>query len=75
MVTFDDVKQVMFVLCDSVCRRMREQGFMAKTVCIYIRDNELMTLTRQHTMDTHTNLTKEITKAAMELFRKSYKNI
>ena len=73
MVTFEDVKQVMLVLCDSVCRRMREQGFMAKTVCIYIRDNELTTLKRQHTMEAHTNLTKKITKAATELFIKSYK--
>lgn len=73
MVTFNDVKQVILVLCDSVCRRMREQGFMAKTVCIYIRDNELTTLKRQHTMEAHTNLTKKITKAATELFIKSYK--
>ena len=73
MVTFNDVKQVIFVLCDSVCRRMREQGFMAKTVCITIRDNELMSFNRQHTTEIHTNLTKDITNAAIELFKKSYK--
>lgn len=73
MVTFNDVKQVIFVLCDSVCRRMREQGFMAKTVCITIRDNELMSFNRQHTMEIHTNLTKDITNTAIELFKKSYK--
>ena len=73
MVTFNDVKQVIFVLCDSVCRRMREQGFMAKTVCITIRDNELMSFNRQHTTEIHTNLTKDITNTAIELFKKSYK--
>ena len=40
MVTFNDVKQVIFVLCDSVCRRMREQGFMAKRfVFIFVTMN------------------------------------
>ena len=70
MITFNDVKQVIFVLCDSVCRRMREQGFMAKTVCITIRDNELMSFNRQHTTEIHTNLTKDITNTAIELFKK-----
>ena len=52
---------------------MREQGFMAKTVCITIRDNELMSFNRQHTTEIHTNLTKDITNTAIELFKKSYK--
>lgn len=73
MKTFEDVKVVMYVLCDSVCRRMREQGFMARTVGINVRDNELNTFTRQCTMDDYSNLTREITKSALELFRRNYK--
>lgn len=72
MKTFEDVKIVMYVLCDSVCRRMREQGFMARTVEIHIRDNELNTFTRQHTLSEYTNLTKDITDAASQLFKNSY---
>ncbi|MEE0868370.1 MAG: DNA polymerase IV, partial [Ruminococcus sp.] len=73
MKTFDDVKVVMYVLCDSVCRRMREQGFMAKTVGISIRDNELNSFTRQCTLESYTCLTKEITQSAFSLFERSYK--
>lgn len=72
MKTYDDVKIVMYILCDSVCRRMREQGFMAKTVGISVRDNELNIFTRQCTLDDYSNLTKEITAAAFSLFKKSY---
>ena len=73
MKTYEDVKVVMYVLCDSVCRRMREQGFMAKTVGISVRDNELNTFTRQCTLNDFTNLTKEITDNAVKLFKRSYK--
>ncbi len=73
MKTYEDVKVVMYVLCDSVCRRMREQGFMAKTVGINVRDNELNTFTRQCTLNDFTNLTKEITDNAVKLFKRSYK--
>ncbi len=73
MKTYDDVKIVMYILCDSVCRRMREQGFMARTVGISVRDNELNIFTRQCTLDDYSNLTKEITAATISLFKKSYK--
>ena len=73
MKTYEDVKMVMYVLCDSVCRRMREQGFMAHTVGISVRDNELCSFTRQCTLDDFTNVTKEITNAAINLFVKNYK--
>lgn len=73
MKTYEDVKVVMYVLCDSVCRRMREQGFLAKTVGISVRDNELNTFTRQCTLEDYTNLTKVITESAVSLFKRSYK--
>lgn len=73
MKTVEDVKTVMYVLGDSVCRRMREQGFMAKTVAINVRDCELNTFTRQHTLSGHTNLTKDIIKAGMDIFLKNFR--
>lgn len=72
MKNFEDVKIVMYVLCDSVCRRMRQQGFMAKTVGISVRDNELNTFNRQQTLDDYTNLTKVVTDNAFRLFKRSY---
>ena len=68
---FDDVKITFMVLCDSVCRRMREQGFRAKTVCINIRDTDLFTITRQKKLIRPTNLTSDIQKACLELFKEN----
>lgn len=72
MENYEDVKVVLYVLCDSVCRRMREQGFMAKTINVTIRDNELNSFTRQCTLNDYTNLTKNIKENAMKLFVQSY---
>lgn len=68
---FEDAKIIFMVLCDSVCRRMRKQGFRAKTVCISIRDTKLQTFTRQKKMEISTNLTRDIFNVSMELFREN----
>lgn len=68
----EDVKIILFVLADSVARRLREQGLKAKTVCISVRDNQLYSFTRQHTMEHYTNITSEIEKEGMGLFHKYY---
>lgn len=73
MKTYDDVKVVTYVLCDSVCRRMREKGFMAKTVEISLRDNKLNTFSRQHSLSAYTNLTSDIRKAALNLVKQNYR--
>lgn len=69
---FEDAKIIFMVLCDSVCRRMREQGYRAKTVCISIRNTELHSFTRQKKLDCSTNLTSDILKASLELFKGNY---
>lgn len=69
---FEDAKIIFMVLCDSVCRRMREQGFRAKTVCISIRNTELYTFTRQKKLDISTNITDDILKTCLKLFTDSY---
>lgn len=72
LVCFDDVKIIFMVLCDSVCRRMREQGFRAKEVSISIRDTDLLTITRQFKLRRATNLTHDILDTCLELFRQNY---
>ena len=69
----DDVKIILFVLADSVARRLREQGFKARTVSISVRDNELCCFTRQHVMKQYTNITSEISNQGMELFQNNYR--
>lgn len=69
---FEDAKIIFMVLCDSVCRRMREHGFRAKTVCISVRNTELSTFTRQRKLSVSTNLTSDVLSVALELFKENY---
>ena len=62
----------MTVLCDCVARRLRAQGFKARTLQISVRDKHLATINRQMTLDAPTNITKTITENALKLFVQSY---
>lgn len=68
----EDVKMIFMVLCDSVCRRLREQGAKAGLVAIWVRDKELASFTRQHKLSSPTDITEEILGTAMDLFRANY---
>lgn len=69
---FEDAKIIFMVLCDSVCRRMREHGFRAKTVSISVRNTELYTFTRQKKLPVSTNLTSDVLNVSLELFKENY---
>ncbi|TQI68554.1 DNA polymerase IV [Clostridium sp. KNHs216] len=71
--TDEEVKILLYVLTDSIARRLREQGFKGRTITIYVRDNELSSITRQHTLKHYTNITSEIANGGMELFRMNYR--
>ncbi len=68
----EDVKLTLFVLCESVCARMREHGFLGRTVAISIRDNELFRFERQCKLDRPSHISREIADAAMRLFAENY---
>ena len=69
----EDVKMIFMVLCDSVCRRLREQGARAGLVGISVRDCELNTFTRQRKLSVPTDITDEVLSEAMALFRANYR--
>ena len=69
----EDVKIILYVLADSVARRLREQGLKGRTIHISIRDNSLFSFTRQKTLLSYTNLTGEIAREALSLFREHYR--
>ena len=73
LVTNEDVKSVLFVLCESVCRRLREQGFRCKTVKFHARNNKLITESFQKKLKFETDITREIADAAYSLFLNNYK--
>ena len=68
----EDVKMVLYVIGESVGRRMREQGFKGRTVTVSVRDNQLFTITRQCKLEQYTNISSEISDKAFWLFRKVY---
>ncbi|WP_020072456.1 Y-family DNA polymerase [Faecalispora sporosphaeroides] len=68
----EDVKIIVYVLADSVARRLREHGYKGRTISISVRDNQLMSFVRQHTSSQYTNITAEIAQAGMELFMQHY---
>jgi DNA polymerase-4 len=73
LVCDEDVKILYYVLCESVAERLRENGFRARTVQISVRDKELVSFNRQGKLPQATNLSVELAKKAMELFRAHYK--
>lgn len=60
------------MLSESVAARLRENGFQCRTVEISVRNNELVSFTRQTKVSHATNITGEIAKAAFQLFRDNY---
>lgn len=73
LVNDEDVKIILFVLCESVCARMREHGFLARTVVISVRDNELFRFERQTKLSRPSCLSGEIAATAVQLFRQHYR--
>ena len=69
----EDVKIILYVLADSVARRLREQGLKGRTIHFSIRDNSLFSFTRHKTLGFYTNLTGEIAGEALSLFREHYR--
>ena len=68
----EDVKIILYVLADSVARRLREQGLKGRTIHISVRDNSLFSFTRQKSLLSYTNLTGEIAGETLSLFREHY---
>ena len=68
-----DVRIIQQALAESVSARLRENGFLCRTVEISVRTNGLVWFSRQKKLPRPTNVTDEITKAAWELFQASYR--
>ena len=69
----EEVETVLFMLADSVSMRMRDAGLpQARTVKIWVRENDFVTdFTRQKAMEP-TSSGVEIGKKAMQLFKEYY---
>lgn len=72
LTTEEDVKIVVYMLAESVASRLRKHGFVGDVVEIYVRDTELSGFTRQRKQSVPTNISEEIARQAMQLFRENY---
>ena len=68
----EDVSLVVYLLAESVGARLREHGFCGRVIEIDVRDCDLYGFSRQKKIVTPTNITGEIAKEAMEIFRRNY---
>jgi DNA polymerase-4 len=73
LVCDEDARIIFYVLSESVCARMREHGFLCRTVAISVRDNELMRFERQVKLSKPSCISGEIAAAAMQLFTQHYR--
>ncbi len=67
-----EVKAVIYMLAESVGRRLREQHFVGRTVEIRLRDASLATRSYQVSLDYYIQSTKDIANEAFALFQKQY---
>ena len=70
LITDEDIKITLMVLSESVSARLREYGFICRTVQIGIRDNELEWFERQEKLDIPNRTAKSIFELAFSLFKK-----
>ncbi len=71
--TEQDVKLVFTVLAESVAARLRDCGLKCQGVQIYLRDNDLMSISRQKKLEYPCCTSRPLIDAAMDLFRQNYR--
>jgi len=63
-----DVRITLYVLCESIAERLRDNNFLCKTVQIGIRDKNLYSYERQGKLSFETNSAEELFKTAFALY-------
>lgn len=72
LVNEQDASVIFYMLAESVAERLRDHGFLARTVQISLRDNGLFSFERQCRLSQPTCLSGELHTAAMKLLRANY---
>lgn len=74
LVSDEDVRMTLRILCESVSSRMREYGFICRTVQLGIRDNELYSYERQAPLAYPNRTAYSLTEAAFDLYKKHHRS-
>jgi len=72
MVCENDIWKTVMTLSDQVASRLRRYKLVCSTIQIHVRDTDLHIFERQQHLPVPTDLTDEIARVAIELFRRSY---
>ena len=68
-----DVKELVYLLAESVATRLRENNFKARCISVSVRTTELVSSSCQTTLSQSTCLAKEIAETALRLFEQRYR--
>lgn len=72
LITDEDIRITLMVLCESVSSRMREYGFVCNTVQIGVRDNELCSYERQGKLSYPNRTAKALLQKSFELYKRNH---
>jgi DNA polymerase IV len=67
-----DARRILYLLCDSVAERLRAQKMRCRTVSLWIRDSNLLTIERQLPLREPTDLSAEIMQASLYLLQRGW---
>ena len=70
LISDEDIRIILTVLCESVSARLREYGFICRTVQLGIRDNELEWTERQGKLEIPNRTAKSIFELSFALYKK-----
>ncbi len=70
----EEVRAVLFMLCDSVATRLRQHGMKCRSITLSLRNKEFIDRSRCINLVKETNITTILFKAAFELYLKSKNN-
>jgi len=72
LTSFDEIREGVNVLADSVAFRLRDKQLLAYTVSVQIKDNSFHTIQRQKALQIPTHLRKDISETVMELIKSNW---
>jgi DNA polymerase-4 len=72
LVSLEDMKAGLLMLCESVGGRLRSHGLMARSVALHIKDPNLKTISRQTQLNGAVNSSRELYTAALQLLCRSW---
>lgn len=72
LVSEQDIKLVLYLLCESVAARLRSRNLLCQTVHLFVRDYQLHSYTRQHKLLLPTQCSSDLFDAAFLLYQKHH---